>query len=88
MVEEGTWVWIDIDSSGLFQSSLPGNSVASLFINREVYLVIANYNNKSFDVITADKYISMTNPGNKSQNNWEIGARSLEILKLVSVVNT
>jgi hypothetical protein len=88
MVEEGTWVWIDINSSGLFQSSLPGNSVASLFINREVYLVIANYNNKSFDLITTDNYISLTNPGIKSQNSREIGGRSLEILKLVSVANT
>ena len=87
MVEEGTWVWIDIGLSDLFQSSLPGNSVASLFINREVYLVIANYNNKGFDLITADNYVSMTNSNIKTQNNWKIGGRSLEILKLESDVN-
>jgi len=87
MVEEGTWVWIDITSSDLFQSLLPRNSVVSLFINREVYLVVANYNNKSFDLKTTDNYISMTNPNIKTQNNWEIGGRSLEILKLVSAAN-
>jgi len=87
MVEEGTWVWIDITSSDLFQSSLPRNSVASLFINREVYLVVANYNNKSFDLRTVDNYISVSKPDTKSQNSWQIGGRSLEILKLVSAAN-
>ena len=83
MVEEGTWVWIDIASSDLFQSTLPKNSVASLFVNREVYLVIANYNNKPFDIITTDNYVSAVNPITQTPNNWNIKGRSLEILKLV-----
>ena len=83
MTEEGTWVWIDIASSDLFQSVLPKNAVASLFVNREVYLVIANYNNTPFDVITTDKFVSVVNSNIKQQNNWTIKGRSLEILKLI-----
>ena len=82
MVEEGTWVWIDIDSSDLFQSPLPKNTVATLFANREDYLVIANYNHKPVEIIPADNYVSVTNPGIKTQTNWNIGPRSLEIFKL------
>jgi hypothetical protein len=82
MVEEGTWVWIDIDASDLLQSPLPKNTVATLFANREVYLVIANYNHKPVEIIPADNYVPVTNPEIKTQNNWNIGARSLEIFKL------
>ena len=83
MVEEGTWVWVDIGSSDLFQSTLPKNTVASLFVCREVFLVIANYNNKPFEIITSDKYVSIVNPKVQTQNNWSIDGRSLEILKLI-----
>lgn len=86
MVEEGTWVWIDIGSSDLFQSSLPKNTVASLFVNREVFLVLANYSNKPFEVITSENYVSVINPKTQAQNNWNIGGRSLEILKLTKPI--
>lgn len=87
MVEEGTWVWIDIVSSDLFQSSLPKNTVASLFVNREVYLTIANYNNKPVDIITTDGYSSIVNSKLESQHVWNLEARSMQILKLVKHVN-
>lgn len=83
MVEEGTWVWIDIGTSDLFQSSFPKNAVASLFINREVYLVISNFNDKNIDIATKDNYASVINPNTHTQSNWNIGGRSMEILKLV-----
>jgi len=85
MVEEGSWVWTDISSSDLFQKELPKNTVASLFVNRSVYLVIANYSNKPVNISTADSYISLTNSNNQPQTNWNINSRSMEILKLVNV---
>ena len=87
MVEEGTWVWIDINSSGLFQSSMPKNMVASLFVNCDAYLVIANYSKKTADVVTTDNYVSITNPNTQSQTNWSLGGRSMQILKLVSAAS-
>ena len=86
MVEEGTWVWIDINSSDLFQSALPKNTVASLFVNREVYLVIANYNKKAIEVVTTDSYMSDLQPNSKTQNNWSIEGRSMQILKLITTL--
>ncbi len=87
MVEEGTWVWIDINSSALFQSTMPKNVVASLFVNRDAYLVIANYSKKAEDVVTTDNYVSITNPNTQSQTNWSVGGRSMQILKLVSITS-
>ena len=84
MVEEGTWVWIDIASSDLFQSPLPKNAAASLFVSREVYLVIANYNSKTIETITNDNFVSLINPKLQTQNSFTIGGRSMEILKLVN----
>jgi hypothetical protein len=87
MTEEGTWVWIDIVSSDLFQSSVPKNCVASLFINREVFLVIANYNQNGINISTTDKYVSVIDPKAQSQVNWNIKSRSMEILKLTARVD-
>jgi hypothetical protein len=82
MIEEGSWVWMDIDASDLFQSALPKNTVASLFVNREVYLVLANYNHKPVEVVTTDQYISVTNQNQPTQNSFNIAGRTLEILKM------
>ena len=82
MVEEGTWAWIDIAVSDLFQSSLPKNTCASLFVNREVYLVIANFNKRPIEISTVDNFISLVNPKTQSQNNWKMEGRSLKILQL------
>jgi len=60
--------------------------VASLFVNRKVYLVIANFNNKEVKVITTDNYVSVikSKEQTQEQNNWVIKGRSIEILELVS----
>ena len=43
LVEEGTWAWLEIRDSSLFTRPLPAHVVASAFVNRESYLVLANY---------------------------------------------
>ncbi len=82
MVEEGTWVWTDITSSELFQTVVPQRTVASLFVNREVYLVFANFNHKPVNIITNDEYVSVTDPALQPGNNFKINGRSMQILKL------
>lgn len=82
MVEEGSWVWIDITSSELFQTELPKKMVATLFVNREVYLVLANYNHKPAEIKTTDDYISVLESTNQPSNIWKLNGRSMQILKL------
>ena len=43
LVEDGTWAWLEIGESELFAEPLPKETVASVFANRELYLVLANY---------------------------------------------
>lgn len=83
LVEEGTWCWIDITSSELFQTDLPKKTVATLFINSEVYLVLANYNHKPVEVLANDDYISVLDPGVPQGRIWKMDSRSMCILKLV-----
>jgi hypothetical protein len=83
MVEEGSWVWIDILSSNLFESDLPKKAVASLFVNREVYLVVANYNQGPIEIKTTDQYVSVLGSTGQPQNIWKLDERSAQILKLV-----
>jgi len=43
MVAAGSRVWIEVAESNLFDRPLPDDVVASLFVNDEMYLVLANY---------------------------------------------
>lgn len=56
--------------------------VASLFVNREVYLVLANYNKKPVEIKTTDGYISVLAPTNQANYIWRIEGRAMQILKL------
>lgn len=86
MVEEGSWVWIDILASDLFQSELPKKTVASLFVNRDVHLVLANYNHRPIEIKTKDDYVSVLESTGQTQNLWKLDGRSIQILKLVKQV--
>ena len=80
LVEEGTWAWLEISESGLFQRPLPQNVVASAFANRELYLVLANYGHQPVEIETADAYsLAVGTPAVRRQ--WNLRARSLYILK-------
>ncbi len=43
MVKDGSRAWIEIRDCELFVSKIPDELTASLFVNEEVYLVLANY---------------------------------------------
>jgi hypothetical protein len=86
MVEAGSWAWIEIRDSKLFRRPLPQNVVASVFVNREIYLVLANYGRNPLKLETAEAYVSCEVPSAKAGTNWQLEARSLLVLKSQSAV--
>jgi hypothetical protein len=85
MVEEGTWAWLELGESSLLAAPLPENVVASVFANRELYLVLANYNNTPVEVTTSDAYVRVAEPSEPGRKIWSLPARSLHILRRQSV---
>ena len=84
MVEEGSWAWMEIKDSQLFHRPLPPNVVASVFANREVYLVLANYGHSAQEIATTQPYTSGNEPPSRATSLRQLEARSLTILKAVS----
>lgn len=87
LVEEGSWAWIDIVSPELFLGTMPQNTVATLFVNRDVYLVLANYNHKPVEIVTTDKYVSVLDQQGQENHIWKLNGRSMQILKLSGQVD-
>lgn len=80
MVEEGTWVWIQIGQSTLFRGDLPASVVASAFANRDLYLVLANYGKAAVAVETTRSYVPMEEPAIPAKQ-WILPPRKLTILR-------
>jgi hypothetical protein len=80
LVEEGTWAWLEIDRSTLFKRPLPPNVVASVFANREMYLVLANYGHRPVEVESSSQYVLLAAASGPPMKRWEIPGRSLLIL--------
>jgi hypothetical protein len=81
MVEEGTWAWLEMTKSSLLTAALPYNVVASVFANRELYLVLANYSNATAAVTTADAYVRADDLLEPARKTWTLPGRSLHILR-------
>lgn len=84
LVEEGTWVWMEIRNSALFRTPLPEGVVASAFANRELYLVLANYGRSPADVATPWPCVAVENPVAGPGQVWRLPTRALLILRRVS----
>ena len=82
LVEEGTWAWLEVSDSDLFKEPLSPEVVASVFANRHVYLVLANYGNVPVEVVTDAKYTSLSVPDGEYRDRWLLKARTLAILML------
>jgi hypothetical protein len=80
MVEDGTWVWMEVSDSDLFPGPLAQDTVASVFVNREFYLVLANYRHGAVEVETTDAYTSVLQPP-EPRKRWSLAPRSLQILR-------
>jgi hypothetical protein len=55
--------------------------VASVYVNLDVYLVLANYGSTAAQVDTTDSYVQIDSQPGPPQKHWEIPAQSLLILK-------
>ena len=83
LVEEGTWAYLEIGESDWFSQPLPRGVVGSAFANRELYLVLANYDRTAVEVATLDDYISTSTEPAISKKIWTLAPRSFEILRRV-----
>ncbi len=81
LVEEGTWAWLELGESSLFTSPLPREMVVSVFANRSLHLVLANYSHSEAEVQTAESYQSIMEEKPVAQTSWRIPSRSLLILR-------
>ena len=81
MVEEGTWAWLEVKDSTILRGSLPSDVVASVFANRELYLVLANYGEQRVVVETSERFIDTREDRQGLRARWELPGRSLKILK-------
>jgi hypothetical protein len=79
MVEEGTWAWLEIAETRLIHGRLPDEVVASVFANRRLYLVLANYSEKNVTIETAQRFARATGQENAG-TKWELQPRTLLIL--------
>jgi hypothetical protein len=83
LVEEGTRVWLEIGDSKLFARPLPKDVVASAFVNREMYLILANYGHEPVELETSVDYVLADQPSGASSKGWKLPPRSLKILRRV-----
>lgn len=78
ITEDGSYAYLEISDSDLFAQPLPANVVASLFVNLESYLVLANYSDKAVQIVTSDDYFSL--------DDEQAGPSSHVVLKPSSMV--
>jgi hypothetical protein len=83
LVEDGTWAWLEIGDSSLFAQPLPQNVVASVFANRDLHIVLANYGQTPIDVDTTADCVATDQPTAAPGKRWKLAPRSLQILRYV-----
>jgi hypothetical protein len=81
LVEDGTWAWLEIGDSDLFAQPVAKDVVASLFANRELFLVVANYGRNATHLVTTDVYVPVDDPAGSATKEWALPPRSLKILR-------
>lgn len=70
---------MEIKETHLVRGSLPNDVVASVFANRRLYLVLANYGEKDVAVETAQGFAATQEQEERVGTKWELGPRSLLI---------
>ena len=79
MVKSGSKAWMNIKESTLFNPVLPLGLTASLFVNDEMYLVLANFGRTDTNVVTTGYW--RDRESSKSGRNWTVSARDLLFLQ-------
>jgi hypothetical protein len=64
---------------------LPKNVVASVFANRDLYLVLANYGTSAVQVATRDPFSASDAAKPTPRTDWTLTPRSLLILRRLRV---
>lgn len=85
MTPEGTWCYIDAKIPNMILSS-GKETVASLFVNLDFYLVLANYSQQSDFVTLSGKFVEIDpEVGEKEvSDSFQLEGRQMKILKKVS----
>ncbi|MHB8865120.1 MAG: hypothetical protein ACYC6N_22285 [Pirellulaceae bacterium] len=81
LVENGTWAWLEVTDSDLFAGPLPQSVVASVFANRDLFLVLANYGSEPAQIIANQPYLAVDQPSPTATRTWKLPPRSLKILR-------
>jgi len=81
MVEEGTWAWLEVGDSDLFAGALPKDVRATVFANRQLYVVLANYGQTDVEIQTTANYAAAADASAATQQRWKLAKRSLLILR-------
>lgn len=81
LVEEGTWAWLEVSDSNLWEGPLPKDAVVSVFANRELYVVLANYGQTEIELRTTASYVPTDQPSATAAKLWRLAPRSLQILR-------
>jgi len=81
LVESGTHTWLEVWDSELFAEPKPCDVVASVFANRDIYLVLANYGTLAQHVTTAEAYTDTDDPTQPPKTQWTVPPGTLQILQ-------
>ena len=81
MVSENTWCWVEIQKSRLFKEDLPEGITASLFVNEQSYLVLANYGASPVTVATSWRW--RDRESGIEGMEWILPPRKLKLLEKV-----
>ncbi|MCK5527710.1 MAG: hypothetical protein KAJ05_11220, partial [Candidatus Latescibacteria bacterium] len=81
MVSENTWCWVEIQKSSLFKEDLPEGITASLFVNEQSYLVLANYGASPVTVATSWRW--RDRESGIEGMEWILPPRKLKLLEKV-----
>ncbi len=84
LVEEGTCTWLEIGESSIFTRPLPAQVVASAFVNRKSYLVLANYGHTPTELEATADYVPSDQPLAAPRRRWNLPPRSVQILRRTS----
>jgi hypothetical protein len=81
LVEEGTWAWLEIREASLFAGALPKEIIASVFANRDLHVVLANYGRNAAVVETTEAFVPADAESVPPARRWSLPPRSLRILR-------
>lgn len=81
LVEPGSYAYVEIGDNDLLAHTLPSKVVASVFTNRRIHLVLANYSKTAAQIETTHPYFVASEISSTPRRAWTVSPRSLLILR-------